>query len=141
MTGQLTSLTCWGTILPPTHLRLCLFHCNTRSASDSGHPRTLQEVWDFVSCLKEVSQSVYTCSKSVYKCLNSECMGQQPIKQEYGIIQTPSFNRVSTRLPFKCSWIINVPCTNGVCALTIYFDALNITNADLITVRQNYSRQ
>lgn len=61
-------------------------------------------------------------------------MDQHLLKQDYGIIQTPGFLRSSMRQPFDCSWVIDVPCPNGLCGMTIYFDALNITNTDLITV-------
>jgi hypothetical protein len=62
------------------------------------------------------------------------------LNQNYGQIESPGFRNEDSRSPFHCSWIIEVPCETDQCGITFYFDVLNLTNKDSITIETKYEK-
>uniref|UniRef100_A0A914BUE5 Uncharacterized protein n=1 Tax=Acrobeloides nanus TaxID=290746 RepID=A0A914BUE5_9BILA len=63
------------------------------------------------------------------------CLNER-LTSSYGVIESPNFRTPSKRTPFHCSWIIQVPHQEGLsgCEFSVFFDNLNLTNKDWITV-------
>uniref|UniRef100_A0AC34GVK7 Uncharacterized protein n=1 Tax=Panagrolaimus sp. ES5 TaxID=591445 RepID=A0AC34GVK7_9BILA len=62
------------------------------------------------------------------------------LNESFGQIESPGFQNEDNRNPFHCSWIIEVPCESEECGITFYFDVLNLTNKDSITIETNYEK-
>ncbi|KAI6233707.1 hypothetical protein M3Y99_00885700 [Aphelenchoides fujianensis] len=102
--------------------------------SASNEPPSL-----FVSMQKEVTFRFWAAPTTpgdlgFLVAFERTCIDQH-VKQGHGQIQSPAFHQPNARVPFECSWIVDVPCTADTCGLTVYFDALNLTNMDQITLR------
>ncbi|KAE9553172.1 hypothetical protein FO519_003611 [Halicephalobus sp. NKZ332] len=54
-----------------------------------------------------------------------------------GRIQSPKFD-LENKSDFHCSWIIEPPCPSESCGITFYFDSLNLTNKDYITIQSDF---
>uniref|UniRef100_A0A7E4USP6 CUB domain-containing protein n=1 Tax=Panagrellus redivivus TaxID=6233 RepID=A0A7E4USP6_PANRE len=59
------------------------------------------------------------------------------LEESFGRIQSPSFSNPDQRREFHCSWQINVPCSDNSCGITFFFDHLNLTNKDHISISSN----
>uniref|UniRef100_A0A915EAV6 Uncharacterized protein n=1 Tax=Ditylenchus dipsaci TaxID=166011 RepID=A0A915EAV6_9BILA len=60
----------------------------------------------------------------------------QFINSSFGVIESLNYRFMSVRnaSEYKCSWLINVPCSN--CVFTIFFDFLDLLNVDEITLQE-----
>lgn len=77
------------------------------------------------------------CGKFFSFNLFLACLNERLVSS-HGVIESPNFRRPLKRKESHCSWIIQVPCQDHEwdCGFSVFFDNLNLTNKDWITVRQ-----
>lgn len=56
------------------------------------------------------------------------------VDQNYGVIQSPLFKESGILSPLTSIFNIRTKCDVGYCPVTFYFDSLNMTDKDIITV-------